>query len=229
MAIASQSTVGANAATARSGEDARPSVGKPGAAGRPHVLPANIPGRQLVLFVLPKRDLWMPDYGPLRGQLERSGRVKVVTASTSPGPCAIHPQSPQPDTLIQAEAELAPGLLSQRDFAAVIFVGYDTAPFIRGSHASATKQIIAGMAAQGKPVGSICVGQTVLAHHGVLAGREAAWGEFLEGQVSKSQARWRDDQRVVIDRGGGFPVVTAATDRDAVPLANALLELLEGG
>lgn len=218
-----------NDATARAGVGARSSGGNPGIAGRLHVLPENIPGRQLVLFVLPKRDLWMPDYGPLRGQLERSGRVKVVTASTSPGPCAIHAKSPQPDTLIEAEAELTPGLLSQRDFAAVIFVGYDTTPFIRGSHASATKQIIAGMAAQGKPVGSICVGQTVLAHHGVLAGRAAAWGEFLAGQVSKSQARWQDGQPVVIDRSGGYPVVTAATDRDAVALANAILELLDGG
>lgn len=200
-----------------------------GVRARPYELPENIDGRRLVLFVLPKRDLWMPDYGPLRGKLERNGRVKVVTASTEPGICAIHAKSPQPDTPVEADTTLTLDLLSQRDFSALIFVGYDTAPFISGSHAKAAKEVIAGMAAQGKLVGSICVGQSVLAHHQVLLGREAAWGENLQGLVSASQARWRSDQRVVVDRSGSFTVVTAATDKTAVEFAEAILEILEGG
>jgi putative intracellular protease/amidase len=200
---------------------------KPGVRAWPYELPENISGRRLVLFVLPKRDLWMPDYGPLRGQLERSKRVKVVTASTEPGPCAVHERSPSPETPVEAITALTPELLSQRDFSAVIFLGYDTAPYISGSHAQAAKEVIAGMASQGKLVGSICLGQTVLAHHQVLLGREAAFGEYLQGRVSESQARWRADQQVVIDRSGAFPVITAATDRDAVALANAILEVLD--
>ena len=190
-------------------------------------LPENIAGRRLVLFVLPKRDLWMPDYGPLRGRLEREGRVKVVTASTETGPCAIHEQSPGRDERVEAEVVLSPQLLTQRDFSAVIFVGYDTEPYTRGSHAAAAKQVIKGMAAQGKLVGSICVGQSVLAEHRVLAGREAAWSKFLEGRVTNDQARWRTDARVVVDRAGSFPVVTAAADGDAVPFAETILEWFE--
>jgi putative intracellular protease/amidase len=143
--------------------------------------------------------------------------------------CEIHTKSPQPDTPVEADTTLTLDLLSQRDFSALIFVGYDTAPFISGSHAKAAKEVIAGMAAQGKLVGSICVGQSVLAHHQVLLGREAAWGENLQGLVSASQARWRSDQRVVVDRSGSFPVVTASADRDAVEFAEAILEILESG
>lgn len=190
-------------------------------------LPENIAGRRLVLFVLPKRDLWMPDYGPLRGRLEREGRVKVVTASTETGPCAIHEQSPGRDERVEAEVVLSPQLLTQRDFSAVIFVGYDTEAYTRGSHAAAAKQVIKGMAAQGKLVGSICVGQSVLAEHRVLAGREAAWSKFLEGRVTNDQARWRTDARVVVDRAGSFPVVTAAADGDAVPFAETILQWFE--
>jgi serine/threonine protein kinase/putative intracellular protease/amidase len=190
-------------------------------------LPENIAGRRLVLFVLPKRDLWMPDYGPLRGRLEREGRVKVVTASTETGPCAIHERSPGQDERVEADVVLSPHLLTQRDFSAVIFVGYDTDAFVRGSHATAAKQVIKGMAAQGKLVGAICVGQSVLAEHRVLAGREAAWGKFLEGRVTNDQARWRTDARVVVDRAGSFPVVTAAADGDAVPFAEAILQWFE--
>jgi hypothetical protein len=47
--------------------------------------------------------------------------------------------------------------------------------------------------------------------------------------VSASQARWRSDQRVVVDRSGSFPVVTASADRDAVEFAEAILEILESG
>ena len=46
-----------------------------------------------ILLVVPRTDVWGPDYGPVRDRLRAKG-AEVVTASSMRGRCRLHKESP---------------------------------------------------------------------------------------------------------------------------------------
>lgn len=180
-------------------------------------------GKRQVLLVIPKKDLWYTDYGPLRERLEASGQVEVLSASTKAGVCQIHADSPGPREGVTADVDFSPELLERRAFDAVVFIGADTWPFAVGSHKAVTAMALEQMAARRGIVSGICLGQTALMAHGALRDRSAAWGQYLASRAAESGAKWDYDSPVVIDRSGDYRLITSGADRHANALADALL------
>lgn len=190
------------------------------------VVPATVPAMpaspRTVLVVVPQQGVWMPDYTPMRERLEANG-VKVTVASNAPGRAlAAFDHLPTRGQSIPIDAVLSEDL-DVSELAAVAFCGKNCFPFINGQSAAATRSLIDKLLAANKPVGAICVAQSVLASHGYLRGQPAAWSPFVSDKFP-DRADWRRDRVVTAGK-----IVTASTADDAVEFADALLALLNAG
>lgn len=213
-----------------------PSAPAPGTTPRPKG--KDIPtgdGKSLrglkVLVVLPSQDVWVPDYLPVRGRLERDGLL-VETASSDGGFSKPAPSDEYPEDPVRIDHKLSASFDAE-PYAAVIFCGADSSEYAflnRG--ADAARSLIRQMKKGRKPVAAICLGQMVLVGNNVMRDKRAAFSDLVQKKMpiitptNRSGIRWERSETVipVTDADGKF--LTAATDRDAIPFAEALIELL---
>lgn len=175
-----------------------------------------------VLIVLPPRDVFYPDYGPVRAKLESLG-IKVTTASVKAGrvPLIDHPTSATAPPVL---ADVALSDVNPLDFNAVMFVGYDVSEYIEpGPIREQIGNLIDRAMNGGLFVTSICSANAVLSQHGVLDERQGAYNEYLVQFGCDPNARsWQSGKRLVIDRG----VITASSADDGTAFAEAIAKSL---
>ncbi|MDY0088431.1 MAG: DJ-1/PfpI family protein [Coriobacteriia bacterium] len=164
-----------------------------------------------VLMVIAPRDFRDEEYAHPKQVLESRG-ARVVTASTTPGPCigklGMH-----------AEATLAVSDADALDYDAVVFIGgAGSAVFFDDPYA----QALARAARVNKRVlAAICIAPSVLAHAGLLAGVEATAFESQKEDLEKHGAIWTGEP-VTVD---GL-VITANGPDAAWDFGNAIADAL---
>lgn len=203
-------------------------VAPPGGAPRQKGKDNTAAGGTKVLCVLPSSGVWVADYLPVRQRLEKAG-IKVETASTDgesskPFPNPSLEFSDQPvkiDHKLTASFDAEP-------YAAVVFCGADTSEYTFGDRGeAAARAVIRQMKSSRKPVAAICLGQMVLVGNDAIRGKRAAGSvlvmEKMPGLVptEKSGIIWVKEGVV---RDG--KLLTGATDKDAIPFADALVAML---
>jgi putative intracellular protease/amidase len=183
---------------------------------------APVPVDRPILYVLPQHGLWYEDYGPVRERLEKGG-WQVRVASSAPTACQLHPRSKgepvPPDVVLD-------GSVRAEDYAAIVFGGFQVQEYLAPSRPAAdnVRQLIGDMKAVGKPVAGLCVGQMVLHGNGALKGRKAAFNQMIAEKPplpGMPPPDWEDKPVVV-----SAPFLTGGRSEDAIPFAEALLEML---
>jgi len=206
-------------------------------------------GPPQVLFVLPVKGLYPPDYGPVRERLESHGvGVKVAVGPVPPfaqGAFAAGFSYPKkdgnPGPPVQADLAFNPDL-DLAPVRALVFVGEDVGEFVgqpgkgfgekafgKGPPtAHVTAEVIRRARAQNVVIGGICTGQLVLAKHGVLDGKTVARSQYSEQYAGKFGVSYPSPQ-FTLDaapvRTDGR-VVTAAGPEHAAAFADALVAAL---
>ena len=176
------------------GSGAKPASGPGTAKNAAVVSPKASP--PTVLMVLAPTELYLPDYTPVRSELERSG-VRVQTASMSRTPCVPYSGTPGPSV----SPDLAIGDVDPTKYDGVIFIGSGVWPYVPGGNgATDVRRIIGSLREQGKIVAAICHGARVLQQHGVL-------GNWTDKKFEESG---------VVRKG---QIITGGTATDAIPFA----------
>lgn len=176
--------------------------------------------RSRVLFLLPQRGLWMPDYLPVRRRLEEGG-CTVKAAATCMTPCRSEPSGSgppqaQPDFLLDEH-------LTADQFDAVVFVGKDVREFFDDSAtAQRVRALIAESFEKHKIVAAICVGQAVLKKHGFLEGHTVA--RNLQMTQGNNYGSTQTVDRPVVVEGN---LITGRGPDDAAAFADAVLVALK--
>jgi serine/threonine-protein kinase len=198
---------GRDAGTTRpEGGPARP-VHEPGARTVPRVL-----------LVIPHRDFWYPDVGPVKLALEKGG-VKVVVASSRTEPArpadSLWP-AVTPDTTLAAarpadyDAVVCAGGSRELEFAA------------GGAQAGTARSFLDAMTRSGKPVAALCAGTAVLAGAGVLDGKKAAGHGRIHAAI-RAGGGTVVDEAVVVEGN----VITGRDPQSAPAIAQAVLAALK--
>jgi putative intracellular protease/amidase len=174
-----------------------------------------------VLMVVPHKQFWYPDYGPVRAVLEEGGvRVKVASSSLERA-MPHHTKAPavQPDLLI--------GSARAADCDAVVFVGGQFLEYRgdRPADRDSTEQarrLIREMLAADKPVAAICTAPSILAAAGVLEGKPASWNARVTPYMAAGNVKRSTDRVVVSGR-----IITAGDFIDAPLFARAVLDAVK--
>lgn len=180
-----------------------------------------------VLFVLPSKGVWLADYLPVRERLEAAG-ITVETAS-SDGRSSKPMHNPKlPGEPVQIDHPLT-STFDTSPYAALVFCGAEANEYAfpnRG--ASAARSVIKQMVDSHKPVCSISLGQMALVANGVLRHKRAAGSESLFEKMpyltksARSEINWVKERVVASDK-----IITAATDADVIPFADAIMAALK--
>ena len=166
-----------------------------------------------VLIIVPQTGLWWKDYEPVRSTIEIKSGLKVIAASYSlrPFELAANSRNDRYQGTEKADEMLDSALDASR-YDGVILVGANVDAFLPGRPlGSRIKSFLEEMLAQNKIVGGICLGQKVLAFHGLLDGKRAAKPDHysLFGREF-NDVKWTTSERVVKDG----QIVTASADSD---------------
>jgi len=179
-----------------------------------------------VLYVLPSKGVYLPDYEPVRQRLEQEAGITVEVASSRAGPCYATDRSRDP---VQAQYGVADVDVSQYD--AIVFGGLEVRELCDESAGNATKELINSALQKQKLVSAICGGQIVLVYHGILDGRSAArpTNPTVQQKVKSAGGEnhpvsWKDAR---VQRDGRL--ITAADQFAASEFAEALISALNGG
>lgn len=202
------------AANAKPAAPPKPNPFRPGGKPNKETLP--------LLYVVPSDGVYGPDYHPVVQALKDRG-VSVKTASGRGEPASLYGQ---PAQTIPVDVKLKD--VEAAEYSGVAFCGYEVNEYVlpttRGV-SEKTKQLLADVQAKGRPVAAICVGQRVLANHGVLKGKFAARSKFVVENFPGLEfggMTWKDEGVVVARGESGGAVVTAAGPDDAKRFAEAL-------
>jgi putative intracellular protease/amidase len=174
-------------------------------------------GPYRALFVLPTTGLYSPDYLRTVESLQAADFKVRLTALTD-----------QPSTLKNDPAREGPRRdepygdnLRAADYDVIIFTGFDTAEFEPGGIAEATtRRLIGEFQQEGKLLAAICRGQRVLAAHGELQGKAAAYCKYVD-HPQYAEANTTNAGVEVADR-----IVTAAADANAPEFVARIAEIL---
>jgi serine/threonine protein kinase len=191
------------------------------------MLPPGPPPQKRVLFVVPSKHFWYPDYAPVRRLLEEAG-VKVEVASSAPGFATPDPWSREkkPVKVDRLLANVTPS-----DYDAVVFCGVTADGFDQyvgnKEPARQAQDLAIKMLQADKPVAALCNGVLVLAAAGVLEGKQATCFKNVVPMVRKSGAILQEDRPVVVARGSGKALIITARHWDeAEPFVRAILQAI---
>lgn len=201
-------------------EDAKAVIPVPNRPAVPEQVKAFEAGRPpRVLFLLPSRDFWYPDYGPVRQLLERAG-AKVAVVSSIRGLARRDPNGGGEDVPV----DLVLGQVNVADFDALFVVGgKGLSEYLHSQpNAPACRQMVRGMRNAGKYVTALCMGTGVLANAGVLQNKRAVGHHWLRPVIQQEGAIWTEEP-VVVDP----PVITGRDSADAQRFAATLLQRLQ--
>ncbi len=188
-------------------------------ADEPVLLPRGGEVPRRVLFVLPPRNLWYDDYGPVRAVLE-AGNVEVVTTSTVDVVNADPAGGGRP-----VRVDLPLTRVNAKDYGAIVFPGGEVTAYMQDRpHGDRVKRLINAMTASDRFVAAICGGQMVLADAGELDGKSVALNEEVYEGFRYRNIHWRR-QPVVISGH----VITADSPEAARAFGSALMKVLGPG
>jgi eukaryotic-like serine/threonine-protein kinase len=197
----------------------------PPVASRPTTPPATpqaaATGRR-VLFIIPQRGLFIPDYQPVRDRLEEKG-IEVVTASTSRDECLRYYTDGGGNKSTGVRADLVLSDVKPEDYQGVIFCGGDASEFCPRAPASPEVRRILGPMKETKVMAAICTGQEVLLRHGALHGRQVARCPLIKDQEVYENTRPSMERTVVTDRN----FVTAAGPDQGREFADAIAAMVK--
>jgi eukaryotic-like serine/threonine-protein kinase len=176
-------------------------------------------GRPRVVIVVPRDELYYPDYG----QVVRAfgDRAELVVASSRTGRIVASNGT-------QLTATMTLEQLDPTQFAAIIFTGANdpqqNLEFLRrDDYWNATHVAIEAMSRSGKLVTSLCVGNAILADHGVLNGKRAAWTSYMpDSYRSATGVAWQESHGVFAEGH----IITATSYEEADAFADAVLAAL---
>jgi len=208
-------------------------------------------GPPQVLFVLPVKGLYPPDYGPVRERLESHGvGVKVAVGPLPPfAQGAFEPGFSYPKKDGNYGSPVRADFTFYPDFdltpvRALVFVGEDVGEFVgppgkgpgfgeksfgKGPPtAQTTGEVLRRARERNVVIGGICTGQLVLAKHGVLDGKTVARSQYSVRDAGKWGVSYPSSQFTLDSapvRTDGR-VVTAAGPEHAAAFADALVAAL---
>lgn len=177
-----------------------------------------------VLYVLPSDGIWRGDYEPVRKKLEKND-VTVKTTSTKGGEAKYKNNS----SSVKMDFPLSTAINNLSDYSAVIFAGADVDEYLpNGSGSIAAKTMMRKMAESKRVVAGICIGQAVLAYHGFLEGKNAAWSHHLFDRYpplkGSKWAKWTHEGKQAVISDSKF--ITASSDSEAGSFADAILDAI---
>jgi len=175
-----------------------------------------------ILYVVPSDGLYGPDYEPVCRRM-RELDVEVVTASGQGGHATLIGTNPLRSVPVNIRVED----VDPKKFSAVAFCSFNVDEYVQPkgndySIPTAIKKLIKAMQDDNKPIGAICVGERVLAVHGVLKGKDVArspaLAESFPGISRDTSVNWKNTG-LVMDGN----IITAAGPPDAIRFAEALV------
>jgi serine/threonine-protein kinase len=191
-----------------------------------------------VLYVLPTTGLYRGDYEPVRARL--AGKAATVVTAAVSGERATFSDAPNDGVPINVHLSTVLSGNKLDEYAVAVFTGLNIDEYIgNGRGADSAKELIKRMRDADKPVAAICVGEGVLAYHGTLRGKRAAFSKHLFDRYPpnqyaaitgfKTDIRWVLDKwdkwdRVVVDG----KIITASSEREAEKFADVILRVIEG-
>ncbi|MDT9689047.1 type 1 glutamine amidotransferase domain-containing protein [Streptomyces sp. P9(2023)] len=89
------------------------------------------------------------------------------------------------------------------------------------------ERLLVAFATAGKVVAAICHGPWLLIDSGLVAGKEVTSYPSIATDLVNAGGTWRD-REVVVDRSGGFPLITSRRPADVGPFSEAIIEALVG-
>lgn len=178
-----------------------------------------------VLFVVPRRGLYYPDFDPVRERLKEGG-VQVVTASTTTDECEL--EGAPPNAVVKPRINVTSAKASE--YSAILFCGRNISDYMGGPHQLGYREVdrLLTEAKQERKlvIGGICMGQGILLKHGSLTGKKVAPCPSitnLDASMYSKNGVSLDDVGVTRD---GL-LITASRPEDAVPFADLILATLK--
>ncbi len=176
------------------------------------------PPPKRILVCAPHTGMHYADYWNVAWNLPP--HVEVLVASTESGTCVADEYGLAGGKSVAASYVLGKDEIDVRHFDALLFTGKITTDFTTGSVSAATGKLIQQFQAEDKLICSICKGQDVLAHHGVLgAGVKAVRSPFLDERYSNCGAEWDYNSPVIQDGR----IITAKDENAGQRLAKDLM------
>ena len=124
------------------------------------------------------------------------------------------------------EAEQAVADASADDFDGLVLPGGTTNPDSLRQDADAVA-LLKAFAAAGKPIAAICHGPWMLVEADLVRGRTLASWPSLQTDIRNAGGQWRDEESVV-DRDGGFALVTSRNPDDLDAFVAAATQVFSG-
>ena len=189
--------------------------------------PGKKPPRPIqLLLVVPRENLYYPDFRNVMRALEKKSLASRVTVASSVARPAIPEASFRAEqSAIPVEIALADAVPS--DYDAVIFTGSNplrSMEFLAsGSEFQVTERFVQSMKREGRCVAGICGGIAVLADAGAVRGQIVAHNPYALDVVQPGHGivDWDRSRRVVVD--AETHVVTASDPTDAMKFIEAVL------
>lgn len=183
-------------------------------------LPAYVPrfGRSqpLIAVVAENRYTELTDYVVPYGVLSESGEAQVLALATRPGPVQLFPA-----LQLQAQATVA-------DFDARHPQGADyvIVPAVHYTQDPTLQNWVKAQAGKGATIVGVCDGVWVLAHAGLLDGRQAVghWYAVDDLRQQFPRTRWLRDMRYLADG----KVITTTGVTASIPVSLALVQAIAG-
>lgn len=175
-----------------------------------------------ILMVLPQYNLYYRDYTFVRDALNNRGK-KFETMAFEGKPVAFWGGQRPPEEIIP-DHKLSPET-SAADYSAIMFLGFWPQELCKDWGGMQTARLLKDFKAQDKPISAICVGQTVLAHHGLLRNKRVAPSPAAPAESGYPNSGFIE-QSVGVHTDG--LLITGSRDVDGPAFVDALLARMRG-
>lgn len=154
----------------------------------------------------------------------RAAGAEVVVAAAETGPVKTLKMDREPGPEVPTDALLED--VEADDFDALVIPGGTLNVDTLRAEESA-QALVKAFAADGKPVAAICHAPWLLIEADLVDDRDMTSVPTICTDLLNAGATWTD-QEVVIDTGGGFPLITSRNPDDLDAFNGAIIEALSG-
>ncbi|MCT1654750.1 type 1 glutamine amidotransferase [Brachybacterium muris] len=154
-------------------------------------------------------------------ELKEAG-AEVVVAAAESGPVKTLKLDREPGPEVPSDILLEDADAHEYD-ALVIPGGTLNADTLRAEESA--QELVKAFAADGKPVAAICHGPWLLIDSDLVDDRDMTSVPTISNDLLNAGATWTD-QEVVVDTGGGFPLITSRNPDDLDAFNGAIIKAL---